>query len=491
MLDESRTAISPKGMYIGGRWVAAARRFDDLDPSTGAVYARIPDGGREDVRAAAEAAHEAFPSWSGLSFQERAGTLLKIAEIWERRAPDFESAARAEGGGWFGKCAFESGYVAEVFRSAAAACYASTGELLPSGHCKLSFAARFPLGAIAVISPWNMPGLLSSRGFAFAMAAGNAIMLKPSEETPHAGGLHFAEVLDEAGVPAGVFNVVTCSRDNVEEVGREMVENPLVKGVSFTGSTPVGRRIAAMAGAHLKKCCVELGGKDSLIVLEDADMDRAQRAANFGSFMHQGQICMSVERVLVQEGVHDRFLKGFVERARKLRTGDVSDASNVIGPMINDRQAERVKRQIDDALARGAKAILGGRVRGRFVEPTILTGVTSDMEVWRDETFGPVVAVAPFRTDAEAAALNNDTEYGLSAGIVTADEGRALALARMLETGMCHVNCSPLNDEPHAPFGGVKASGIGRHGGRWSMETFTETRWITLERGGRDFPEAF
>jgi len=490
MLD-TLTGATIRGMYIGGHWRPAASTFTDLNPSTGAPYAEIPDGGREETRAAIAAAQDAFPDWAARPFHERAHLMLKIAEIWERRAADYVAAARAEGGGWFGKGMFEAGYVPEVFRAAAGHCYDSVGEVLPSEHGKVSMAIRQPMGVVAVISPWNMPGILTSRGFAFPMAAGNTIVLKPSEDTPYAGGLFFAEILEEAGAPPGVFNVITCSRDRVAEMGDELVEHPLVKGVSFTGSTPVGRQIAAKAGAHLKKACVELGGKDSLIVLEDADMERAAQAANFGAFMHQGQICMSVEKVLVQESVYPDFLRAFSARAAKLKTGDTADRDNVVGPLINDRQAERVKRQIEDALARGATAVVGGSVHGRFVEPTILTNVTPDMEVWRDETFGPVAVVVPFRTDAEAIALNNDTEYGLSAGVITADEARALEIARRLETGMCHVNCSPVNDEPHVPFGGTKASGVGRHGGRWSVETFTETRWITLDRGGRPYPPVF
>lgn len=490
MLD-SPNSKTVKGMYVGGNWIAGQTSFDDINPSDGSLYARIPDGGRAETRMAIAAAQAAFPAWSNLMFQERAHYMLKIADVWEKRAPDFVTAAQAEGGGWFGKGMFEAGYVAEVFRAAAGVLYGSIGEVLPSEHGKFSTAVRYPMGVISVISPWNMPGILTARGFAFPMAAGNTIVLKPSEDTPYAGGLFFAEVLEEAGIPKGVFNVITCSRDRVQEMGDEMIENPLVKGISFTGSTPVGRQIAAKAGAHLKKCCVELGGKDSLIVLEDADMDRATSAASFGSFMHQGQICMSVEKVLVQESIYPDFLRQFVARASKLKTGDTKDKTNVIGPLINERQVARVKHQIEDALAKGAKAVLGGRVWDRYVEPTILTNVTPEMAVWRDETFGPVAVVVPFKTDAEAIALNNDTEYGLSAGIITRNEERALRMARQLETGMCHVNCSSINDEPHVPFGGSKASGLGRHGGKWSLETFTETRWITLDRGHRPYPPVF
>jgi aldehyde dehydrogenase (NAD+) len=328
------------------------------------------------------------------------------------------------------------------------------------------------MGVVAVISPWNFPGILSSRGFAFPLAAGNTIVLKPSEDTPYCGGLFFAEVMEEAGIPKGVFNVITCSRENVVKMGDELIENPLVKGVSFTG-------------------CVELGGKDSLIVRADADMERATQAANFGSFMHQGQICMSVEKVLVQRSIFNEFLEKFVARAARLKVGNTADPENVIGPLINDRQVDRVKSQLEDAIAKGAKVELGGKIEGRFVYPTILTGVTPAMLVYQDETFGPVVPVIPFETDEEAISIANDTEYGLSSGIITADEEKALQMARQLETGMCHVNCSSVNDEPNVPFGGTKASGLGRHGGRWSMETFTDTRWITLERGGRHFPPMF
>lgn len=491
MLDTATSQRSLKGMYIDGQWTTPAGTFDDVNPSDGSLYAKAPDGGRAEARAAIQAAHRAFPAWSSLMFQERAHLLLKIAEVWEKRAPDYVAAAQTEGGGWFGKGMFEADYVPEVFRAAAAMCYNAVGEVLPSEHGKVSTAQRVPMGVVSVISPWNMPGILTSRGFAFPVAAGNTIVLKPSEDTPYAGGLHFAEVLEEAGVPPGVFNVVTCSRENVAEMGDELVENPLVKGISFTGSTPVGRHIAAKAGAHLKKACVELGGKDSLIVLEDADMDRATSAASFGAFMHQGQICMSVEKVLVHESLYPDFLRQFVARAAKLKVGDTADKSNVIGPLINDRQVARVKAQLEDAVSKGAKVALGGGVSGRFVEPTILTNVSPDMAVWRDETFGPVAVVVPFRTDAEAIAMNNDTEFGLSSGIITANEERALAMSRQLETGMCHVNCSSVNDEPHVPFGGTKASGVGRHGGMWSMETFTETRWITLDRGHRPFPPVF
>ncbi|MFC3851985.1 aldehyde dehydrogenase family protein [Salinispirillum marinum] len=481
-----------KGLYIGGQWVPTDRTFDDMNPSNGEVWGKAPDAGVAETRAAIQAAAAAQPAWAALPHTVRARYMNKVADLFEKRRDDIVKASRGEGGGWFGKGMFETGYTAGVFRAAAAAAYSNVGEILPSEHDKISLAMRKPLGVVTVISPWNMPLILTSRGLAFPCAIGNTIVLKPSEDTPYLGGMLFAEIFEEAGIPPGVLNVVSCSRESVQAVGAELVENPIVKGISFTGSTPVGRHIAATAGAHLKKACVELGGKDSLLVLEDADMDRAVKAANFGSFMHQGQICMSVEKVLVHENIWDEFMTKFVERASKLKMGDTSsDPEAVIGPLINDRQAARVKDQIEDARAKGATILLGGGVHGRFVEPTIITNVTPDMKVYADETFGPVAVCIPFRTDAEAIAIANDTEYGLSSGIITADENRALALAAQLDTGSCHVNCSSVNDEPHIPFGGSKASGLGNHGGRWSVETFSQTRWVTLDRGGRPFPPVF
>ena len=479
-------------MYVGGRWWPTENTFGDVNPSDDTLWAEVPDVGTHEVQSAIDSANHAFEKWAEIPFNQRAHFMIKIAEIFEKRKMDIVSALQGEAGGWFGKGMFEASYVPEIFHAAAAMNYAAIGEVIPSEFGKLSMAIRRPMGVVSVISPWNFPTLLTARGIAFALSAGNTVVLKPSEETPYCGGLLFAEIFEEAGVPGGVLNVITCSRDNVSAVGEEMVEHPLIKGISFTGSTAVGREIAARAGAHLKKCCVELGGKDALIICDDADMDRACGAANFGSFMHQGQICMSVEKILVQESVLPEFLERFKERASKLKVGaPTKDKSHVIGPLINDRQVARVKSQMDDAVAKGADIVLGGKVDGRFVEPTIVTGVTSDMTLYRNETFGPVVSVIPFDNDEQAVAIANDTEYGLSSGVITRDEYRGLEIAQKLETGMCHINCSSVNDEPHAPFGGSKSSGVGRHGGRWATDTFTETRWITLERGGRGFPPGF
>jgi acyl-CoA reductase-like NAD-dependent aldehyde dehydrogenase len=482
-----------RNLFINGQWVAASKsaQFPVYNPSTGEVWSKVADASREDAAAAIAAAEAAQPGWAALAHSERARLLSKAADVLESRKKDFQDALIDEGGAWVGKTMFETGYSAGVYRAAAAAAYQVNGEILPSDHGKLSLVVREPLGVVSVISPWNFPLILSSRGFAVALAVGNSIVLKPSEETPVSGGLLIAEVLEEAGFPKGVFNVVTCSRDHVAEVGDELIANPSVRGVSFTGSTAVGTQVAAKAGGLLKKCCVELGGKDALIVLDDADIEHAVNAATFGSFMHQGQICMSVERIIVHRDVAAEFTEKFVANTKKLKVGNPREMANCIGPIINKKQLDKIRDQVDDAIAKGAKVLCGGKNDGLFFQPTILTNVTSDMKLMREETFGPIAPIVTVATVDEAVEVANDTEYGLSAGIMTRNEERGLAIARRLKTGMAHINDSSVNDEPHVPFGGVRWSGLGRHGGRAGIDQFTEMRWITLERGGRHYPPPF
>lgn len=483
----------PRQNYWGGNWneVKNGQSFDVLSPATGDVCARVADASLEDVQLAIAAASSAKKEWAALSHTRRAAFLLKAADILEQRQQDFVDALVEEGGSWIGKAMFETGYTAEALRVAAGMVFHMKGDVLPSEHGKVSMAIRQPLGVVSVISPWNFPLLLSVRGFAVAMAIGNTIVLKPSEETPLAGGLLLAEVLEAAGIPGGVFNVVTCSRASVERLGDELVINPAVQGVSFTGSTEVGRHIAGLAGSLLKKSCVELGGKDALIVLDDADMERAVNAATFGAFMNQGQICMSVERIIVHQAVAQEFIDRLVANVKTLGVGDPSSMANVIGPLINEKQLHNVHEQVQDAVESGAELLTGGTFQGLYYEPTVLTGVRPDMRVFREETFGPVAAVTVVADLEEAIAVANDSEYGLSAGIITADEQCGLEVAHRLETGMAHVNDSPVNDEPHVPFGGVKSSGMGRQNGQSSVEAFSELRWITLERGGRQYPPPF
>jgi aldehyde dehydrogenase (NAD+) len=386
---------------------------------------------------------------------------------------------------------FEANYSVEALRTAAAMVFHMNGEVLPSEHGKISMAIRRPLGVVTVISPWNFPLLLSVRGFAVAMAIGNTIVLKPSEETPVAGGLLLAEVFEAAELPPGVLNVVTCSRSAIASIGDELIANPSVRGISFTGSTAVGRKVAALAGSLLKKACVELGGKDALIVLDDADLNRAVNAATFGSFMHQGQICMSVERIIVHEAVADEFISRLVANVKSLDQGQAPSRGAVTGPLINQKQLSKVHDQVTDAVEKGAKLLTGGHFKGLFYEPTVLTGVKPGMKIYHEESFGPVAAVIAVADAEEAITVANDSDYGLSAGIITRDEERGLSLASRLETGMAHINDSSVNDETNVPFGGVKNSGFGRQNGKYSVDAFSELRWITIERGGRQYPPPF
>jgi vanillin dehydrogenase len=483
----------PRQMYIDGSWTSAASgaSFDDSNPATGEVWAHVADAGRADAKRAIAAAAQAFPAWSRLAPSVRAGYLLKVADILERRQKELAEVRVEEGGAWIGFSMFETGYAPSIYRAAAATCYQPLGEVMPSNHGKLSLVLREPLGVVATISPWNAPLLLSSRGIAVALAVGNTVVLKPSEETPVAGGIVLAQAFEEAGLPRGVFNVVTCSRQHVAEVGDELIENPSVRGISFTGSTAIGKQIGAKAGGLLKRACLELGGKDALIVLDDADMDRALSAASFGSFMHQGQICMSVEKIVLHEKIAAEFTERFVALVQGLKTGDPHQPGHVIGPIINQKQLDKIAAQVEDAVKKGAQLLTGGRHRGLFYEATVLSHVTRDMAVYREETFGPVAPLITVRNDEEAITVANDTEYGLSAGIITRDEQRGLDIARRLDTGMAHINCSSVNDEPWIPFGGAKNSGLGRHGGSGSVQAFTETRWITSDRGGRPYPPPF
>lgn len=483
----------PTQNFWGGKWqdVSTGSSFDVLNPATGEVCAQVAEASLEDAQSAIKAAADAGDSWAGLAHSKRAAFLLKAADIMEGRQQDFIEALVNEGGSWIGKAMFETSYSIDAMRAAAAMVFHMNGEVLPSEYGKLSMAVRKPLGVVSVISPWNFPLLLSVRGFAVAMAIGNTVVLKPSEESPLSGGLLLAEVFEAAGLPAGVFNVVTCSRDGLRNLGDELVINPSVRGVSFTGSTPVGRHIATLAGSLLKKACVELGGKDALIILDDADLDRAVSAATFGTFMHQGQICMSVERIIVHRAVADEFTRRLVANVKTLGIGNPASMDHVIGPLINRKQLKHVHGQVTEAIENGATLLTGGKFQELFYEPTVLTGVTRDMKIFREETFGPVAALVTVDDTEEAINVANDSDYGLSAGIFTADEQRGMDVARRLETGMAHINDSSVNDEPHVPFGGVKNSGLGRQNGRASVEAFSELRWITLERGGRQYPPPF
>jgi len=478
-------------MYINGEWVGAAngKTFDDYNPFTGEVLAKVPSGGREDTKQAIAAADAAFPDWSHTPPAERASYFLKAADILEKRQKELLKILAEEAGTTFGVAMFQLGFTPGLLREAAAQMHGAIGEIIPADLPGAFFmTVRQPVGVVAGISPWNVPLILSLRAFTFPLAYGNTTVLKPSAETPVSGGLVIAEIFEEAGFPKGVFNVVTNAPGSSQEVGDEFIENPKVRRISFTGSTKTGRWLAEKAGRHLKRVALELGGSDPLIILQDAAIDCAVNAAVFGRFMHQGQVCMSSKRIIVEKPVAQEFISEFVKRAKRLKVGDPRQPDTIIGPLINRWQLDTLKDQVEEAISKGAKVLCGGKYEGLCYYPTVLTEVTADMKVLSEETFGPVAPVIIVQDADEAVAVANNSRYGLSAGIITRDFEKGLGLAERLETGMVHINDSSVLDEPQVPFGGIKESGWGRLGGRAALEEFTELRWITMQRTPRQYP---
>ena len=467
--------------FIGGEWTDAAdgATFEDRDPYTGETVAVVPAGGAEDARRAIEAAQAAFPEWAATPPAARQAIFLKAAEILEGKRDDVVSMLARETGCTFGFGMFQLGFVPGLFRQAAAVPYQPMGQVIPSDHPgTLALGIRKPVGVVGAIAPWNAALILSARSIAAPLALGNTVVLKPSEWSPVIGGLHWADVFAEAGLPPGVLNVVTHAPGQAEPIGDELVSHPAVRRINFTGSTNVGRRLAEAAGRHLKR-----------IVLGDANLEYAVDAAAFGAFLHQGQICMSARTVLVERSVADEFTERLAEKAKNLKAGDPKEPDTIIGPLINEDAAATVKGRVEDAVAKGARLLAGGEVDGNVYRATVVANVPRDSELAQRETFGPVVAIEVVESAEEAVERANATTYGLSAGIITADVDRGFSLAQLLETGIVHVNDQPVGDEPQMPFGGVKDSGWGRFGGQAAIDEFTELRWVTIQGGaGHPFP---
>jgi acyl-CoA reductase-like NAD-dependent aldehyde dehydrogenase len=485
------SAIKDVRELIAGDWVDAVggSTFDDVDPFTGEVVARVPAGGREDARRAIDAAAAAFPEWSKAPPAVRQGIFLRAAEILERRQDEVVSLLARETGASFGFGMFQMHFVPGLFRQAAALAYAPIGEILPSDMPgAFAMGVRRPVGVVAAIAPWNAALILSARSIAAPLALGNTIVLKPSENSPVVGGLLWGEIFEEAGLPPGVLNIVTHAREQAEEIGDELVENPKVRRINFTGSTAVGRTLAEAAGRNLKRVVLELGGSNPLIVLGDADLDYAVDAAAFGAFMHQGQICMSARRIIVERPIADAFIDRLVRKTKGLKAGDPNEHDTIIGPLITPAALATVKGRVDQAVADGARVLAGGETVGACYQATLLTDVAADSEFAQVETFGPVATISIVESADEAVSLANETSYGLSAGILTGDNERGLALAQGIEAGIVHVNDQPVHDEPQMPFGGVKDSGWGRFGGTAAIHEFTELRWVTVQSGTRPFP---
>ncbi|MFZ2100387.1 MAG: aldehyde dehydrogenase [Oricola sp.] len=462
--------------------------FERIDPVSHEVSTRASAASVEDAVRAANAAARAFPAWSTTPPSERREKLNEAARILLERTGDFTEAMIAETGATMGWAEFNCRLAASIIREAAAMATQATGEVIPSERPgSFAMAIRQPCGVVYSMAPWNAPVILSARSVAMPLALGNTVVLKGSELCPRTHGL-LGEVLNAAGLPKGCVNVIHSSPEKAPEIVEALIAHPAVRRVNFTGSTRVGRMIAEKAARHLKRCLLELGGKAPLIVLDDADIDAAVDAAVFGAFFHQGQICMSTERIVIDEKVADVFVEKFRVRADRIRAGDPRDPACILGAMITEQAAQRVKGLINDAEMKGAVLVTGGRQEGVFVDPAILDHVSPAMRIYHEESFGPVASIVRVSGDDEAVSVANDTEYGLAAAIFSRDVGRALIIAQRLETGICHINSATIHDEPQMPFGGVKASGYGRFGGKAGIDEFTELRWITIQQGENRYP---
>ncbi|QPP10048.1 aldehyde dehydrogenase family protein [Streptomyces bathyalis] len=481
-----------RDLLIGGQEIPAVsgRKAEDRNPYTGEVYATVAAGGPDDVRKAVAAADAAFPAWSATGPAERRAVFLKAADLLESRADDAATYMAQEAGGSRPWALFNVHLAAGMLREAAAAVTAPQGEVLsPQDGETLSLAMREPVGVVAAFAPWNAPVILGTRAVAAPLAAGNTVVVKPSEDAPLSCGYFVADVLREAGLPDGVLNVVSNAPEDAADVAEALVAEPAVRAVNFTGSTGVGRLIGNLAAQHLKPAVLELGGKNSVIVLDDADVDYAVDAATFAVFMNAGQICMSGDRILVHESLAEEFTQKFTAKVAALPHGGPDEPTTVIGPMVSAASAERVAALVRDAVGKGADVLTGGGAPENAVHPaTVLTGVTPGMELYHGEAFGPVCAIATFAGDDEAVALANDTEHGLTCGIITENGTHGLSVARRIRTGIVHVGDQSVADEPQVPFGGFKASGYGRFGGRWGIEAFSNTRWVTVAARHAHYP---
>jgi acyl-CoA reductase-like NAD-dependent aldehyde dehydrogenase len=476
--------------FIGGEWIDAAGggTFEDRDPFTGETVAVVAAGDAEDARRAVDAASAAFEAWSASPPAVRQAVFLKAADLLESRHEEVVSLLARETGCGLGFGMFQLHFVPGLLRQAAALAYAPIGTVIPSDTGAFSMGLRRPVGVVGAIAPWNAALILSARSIAAPLALGNTVVLKPSEWSPVVGGLLWGEILAEAGLPAGVLNVVAHAPGGAQPIGDELVASPAVRRLNFTGSTTTGRKLAEACGRHLKRIVLELGGYNPLVVLADADLEYAVDASVFGSFLHQGQICMSARRIVVERPIAEAFVERFVAKTKTLKAGDPKEPDTIIGPLINEDALATVKARVEDAVARGATVLAGGDAVGPCYLATILADVPEEAEFARVETFGPVVAIDVVDSADEAIERANATAYGLSSGILTSDPDRGLALAQRLDAGIVHVNDQPVGDEPQMPFGGVKDSGFGRFGGQAVVDEFTELRWITVQSGSHPFP---
>ncbi|MER6456880.1 aldehyde dehydrogenase family protein [Streptomyces sp900105245] len=474
--------------YIDGEWRPGSGSWDviDFNPYDDEKLASITVATVDEVDQAYRAAARAQKQWAATNPYTRRAVFERALRLIEDREQEIADLIIAELGGTRVKAGFELHLAKEFLRESIHLALRPEGRLLPSPtDGKENRVYRVPVGVVGVISPFNFPFLLSLKSVAPALALGNGVVLKPHQNTPIAGGTLLAKIFEEAGLPGGLLNVVVT---DIAEIGDAFIEHPVPKVISFTGSDKTGRHVATVCARNFKRAVLELGGNSALVVLDDADIDYAVDAAVFSRFVHQGQVCMAANRVLVDASVADEFTEKFVDKVRTLKVGDPRDPETVIGPVINSAQANAVSGTVRQAIAEGATALVHGSTTDNLVEPSVLTGLPADSALLRQEVFGPVVFLVPFDGEEEAVRIVNDTPYGLSGAVHTGDIERGVAFAKQIDTGMFHVNDGTVHDEPLVPFGGEKHSGIGRLNGETTLEAFTTVKWISVQHGRSGFP---
>ncbi|WP_309044177.1 aldehyde dehydrogenase family protein [Marinobacter sediminicola] len=459
-----------------------------INPYSGETLLSIQAATSADLDATYRKATEAQLAWAETPPAERSALLLRAVSIFDERKEEIIDWLIRESGSTRLKANIEWGSARGITLEAASMPARAQGATMGSDIAgKENFVYRRPLGVVGVISPWNFPLHLSQRSVAPALALGNAVVIKPASDTPITGGLLLGRIFEEAGLPAGLLSVVIGPGS---AIGDDFVAHPIPSLISFTGSTPVGKNIGKIAtgGRYLKKVALELGGNSPFVVLDDADIEQAVKAAVFGKFLHQGQICMAINRIIVNSAVYDRFVEGFVAHVGKLSVGDPSAMETAIGPIINKSQLEGLQQKIAKAKEQGAKVLLEGDIEGQMMPPHVFGDVTPDMEISCDEIFGPLVGIQKARDEQHALELANGTEFGLSSAVFSGDLYRGLEFARKIRAGMAHVNDMPVNDEAHMPFGGEKNSGLGRFNGNWAIEEFSTVQWVSVQKTPRQYP---
>jgi acyl-CoA reductase-like NAD-dependent aldehyde dehydrogenase len=488
--DAPSSSSSSVKLLIAGLDVEAANgaTFERTNPVTGNVATIAAAASLDDAMKAADAAAAAFPDWAASTPGFRRRLLEKAAQILLDKQAMITEVMMAETGATQQWCAFNVQLGSQIFRDAASMTTHVSGSIIPTDRPGVNaFAIRQPAGVCLAIAPWNAPIILGVRSIAVALACGNTVILKTSELSPATHRV-IGDVLVEAGLPAGVINIISNAPADASAIVEALVAHPVVRRINFTGSTRVGRIIAQIAAKHLKRCLLELGGKAAFIVLDDADLDEAVKAATFGAFLNQGQICMSTERIIVMDSVADAFAARFSAKASALKAGDPVRGHMPLGTLVTADSARRVRMLIDDAVGKGAKLLAGGESHDAFMDATVLDHVTRPMRLYREESFGPVAVIIRVADAEEAVTVANDCEYGLSGAVFSRDIMRAMDVARRIESGICHINSATVADEPQMPFGGVKASGYGKFGGTAALDEFTELRWITLSTQPGDYP---